>query len=95
MTDNRCADVLAGKPRTAERYDTPRALRLVLADVRDDDDATAQIKAEIGNCPECWRGIASVLAGMVSGIALSQAEGNNDLVEEKLAQELAAILDDQ
>ncbi|MFN3003265.1 hypothetical protein [Mycolicibacterium wolinskyi] len=90
MTDDRCAE--QDPERIAIRYDVPRALRLVLADVRDDDDAEAQIKAEVGDCAACWRGIASVLAGTVHGLALSRAEDNTDLVEEQILKQLAAVL---
>lgn len=93
MTDNRCAE--QDPERAANRYDLPRALRLVLADVRDDDDTTAHIKAEVGDCPACWRGIASVLTGAVHGMALAQAKDDRDLVEEQLLKQLAAALDNQ
>ncbi|OBB79273.1 hypothetical protein A5779_12800 [Mycolicibacterium peregrinum] len=93
MTDNRCAE--PDYDRRANRYDLPRALRLALADIREDDSAVEILYDEIGDCPHCWRGISRVLAGAVIGMGLSQANDDKELVEAQLEKQLAAALDGQ
>jgi len=44
---------------------SPRAWRLILAKLHFDDHAQQIIRAEINDCPDCWRDIAEYLADEV------------------------------
>jgi hypothetical protein len=44
----------------------PRAWRLILARLHHDNDAAQIISDEVGECPNCWRGIADELAGVMA-----------------------------
>lgn len=61
-------------PDVALAYGEARGLRLVLANVLDDDDAGSAVLDELGDCVECLRNINQYLAGMAGSIAVSLAE---------------------
>lgn len=75
--DPRCAavhmaalnDDLAGVD-WASRWSIAHGLRYALAMIADDQDAVAAIEAELGDCPDCLRGLASHLVGVLSGVLI-------------------------
>lgn len=91
MTDPRCTD--PDVDRRATFYDASRAVRLILASLRDDDEQMAIVKHELGECTDCLRGVIDVLVGSFNGLALSVADDDVALVEEQVEQQLAAIVD--
>lgn len=64
--------------RSQAALDGDRALRLVLASLRDDSDATALVFNEIAGCPNCLRGALVLLAGMYAADLNDPEDGGLD-----------------
>lgn len=69
MTDDRCKLMMGAVDERAIRMmseiDADRALRLVLASLKDDEDGrSALLERELGDCPQCLRGMVVTMAGM-------------------------------
>ncbi|MCV7285349.1 hypothetical protein H7J87_08410 [Mycolicibacterium wolinskyi] len=85
MTDERCRPI-AGREindktvRSTIAIDSDRALRLVLASLKGDEDSRSRIlDSEAGDCPSCLRGIAVSMAGMfASSIEMENDEESDD-----------------
>ncbi len=64
----------------ATRYDAERAWRFVIALINFDDQATERIEAELGDCPQCLKGFAFTLGGLLSGVLIERhGRGNADV----------------
>jgi hypothetical protein len=54
----------------ASRWSIAHGLRFTLAMIADDQDAVDAIEAELGDCPDCLRGLGRHLAGVLSGVMI-------------------------
>jgi hypothetical protein len=55
-------------------YGKVRGIKLVLASVRKEDDASAAVLEEMGDCAECLRNMAQYLAGLAGSLGVTVAE---------------------
>jgi hypothetical protein len=65
-------------------YGKVRGIKLALNSLYDDDDASAAVLDEIGDCAECLRCLVRFLAGLAGSLGVSVAEAHG-------ADESAAI----
>ncbi|WP_100520887.1 hypothetical protein [Mycobacteroides abscessus] len=94
MTHQGCAH---NDLETALKFGQVRGLRLVLASLHDDDDASQIALDELEDCPECLRCMARYLAGMAGsiGVALAESHGfDADAAVRQIEMQLTEAVDD-
>jgi hypothetical protein len=94
MTDQRCAEALAGNYARASLFDSERSKRLLYAAISGDDKAAEVVSAEIGDCPTCLRGVIIFLINALGASLVHRAGGNRELTAALIAKVLAQALDD-
>ena len=75
----------------------PRAWRLILAKIHDDQNAEELIRAEISHCPGCWAETASMAIEIATGVLIRKfdLDGATVIAESEIAIALEANDRDQ
>ena len=93
VTDRRCAQALAGDYARASLIDSQRSQRLLYAALNADSEAADVVSAEIGNCPDCLRGVIIFLVNALCTSLVQRAGGDRELTLTMIAKVLAEALD--
>lgn len=93
MTDTRCDDARAGNYNRASLVDSQRSQRLIFAALNNDQESADLVTTEVGDCPDCLRGMLIFLVNALCTSLVQRAGGDQERTLDIIADVLAEDLD--